>query len=148
MAKKAKNKKLPPFLGQKQGIVHLKAKNDDQKTQKRTKKHNYEQKNTKKGRDVNLFKTEAGELVDGEFFTHLFYMKNWCKKFQVIQEAYSRICIKIVTKQHADFHQDQQVIIKANKKVMSDNCHVEFKIVDEIKPLKSGKYLYTISKIT
>jgi len=48
------------------------------------------------GREVNLFKTVDGSLVDGEFFSHLFYFKDWVKNFQVIQKTYQLIEIYIV----------------------------------------------------
>ena len=33
------------------------------------------------------------------------------------------------------------------KKVMGDDCRVEFEIVDDIPQLKSGKFRYTISEV-
>ena len=48
------------------------------------------------GRDVDLFINNRNELIDGEYFTHLFYLKDWVKAFQVIQEEYKEIKILVV----------------------------------------------------
>ena len=49
------------------------------------------------GRVVDIFKNEKGELIDGEYFTHLFYFKENVKKFQVVQEKTNEIYIYLVT---------------------------------------------------
>ena len=97
-----------------------------------------------KGRVVNLFKTKAGDLIDGEFFTHEFYLKDWVGKFQVVQKDYELIEIKIVGEKNK---KDMQKIEKDIKKVMGQNCNVKWEFVDEIEPTKEGKYLYTVSEV-
>jgi phenylacetate-CoA ligase len=36
------------------------------------------------GRNVDVFRKRDGTLIDGEYFTHLLYFKNWVQKFQVV----------------------------------------------------------------
>lgn len=96
------------------------------------------------GREVNIFKTKRGELIDGEFFTHLFYFRNWVKKFQIIQKDYNFILIKIV----GNKNKKEMLKIEENiKKVMGKNCQIKWQFLKQIKPLKSGKFLYTISEV-
>lgn len=47
------------------------------------------------GRTVNLFLTKDGKKVDGEYFTHLFFGYDNIKQFQLIQEQYDEIHIKL-----------------------------------------------------
>jgi len=101
-----------------------------------------------KWREVNIFKTKDNRKIDGEFFTHLFYFKPWCKQFQVIQEDYNLIRIKIVTIwKSGTYENDRQSIEMDIKKVMWMDCKVVFEALEYIPPTKSGKFLYTISNI-
>ncbi len=98
------------------------------------------------GRDVHLFRTSNGTNIDGEYFTHLFYFKNWVKKFQVVQKTHNIIEIKIVQRETPpaeDISQIEQNI----RIVMGANCRINWLFPDIIPPLKSGKYLYTISEL-
>lgn len=98
------------------------------------------------GRNVNMFKTEDKKLIDGEYFTHLIYNIEWIKKFQIVQKKYELIEIKIV-KNFDELQNDLKNIEKGVKKVMGNHCIVKFNFVDEIQPLKSGKFLYTICEL-
>lgn len=98
------------------------------------------------GRDVNLFKTNEGVLIDGEYFTHLLYYKNWIVKFQVVQKEFDFIKIYIILSDEKS-ESDMKEIVDKIKTVMGEDCKVEFEFVDDIEPLKSGKYLYTVSEI-
>lgn len=101
-----------------------------------------------RGREVNIFKTTTGDKIDGEFFTHLFYHKAWCAKFQVIQEELEKITIRIVKTTKRKLSENEINDIESPiKKVMGNNCKINWEFLDNIDPLKSGKYLYTISKI-
>lgn len=97
-----------------------------------------------RGRDVNLFKTRKGDLVDGEYFTHLFYLKNWVERFQVVQKDYDLIEIKIVGNKDK---KEMKKIERGIKVAMGKDCKIKWEFVLEIKPTKSGKYLYTVSEI-
>lgn len=102
-----------------------------------------------RGRDVNIFKNADGDLVDGEYFTHLFYLKPWCTQFQVVQEEVNRIVIHLVlhTEHESQFREEQAELEKAIHKIMDPDCRVEWNMVETIDTTASGKYLYTISKV-
>lgn len=103
-----------------------------------------------RGRDVSLFKTRDGTLIDGEYFTHLFYGKSWCRQFQVIQQTYDHILINIVPAPglEADMQRDQAELTHDARAVLGDEARVEFRLVDEIPPNASGKFAYTLSEVT
>jgi phenylacetate-CoA ligase len=99
------------------------------------------------GRETNHFKTKKGEIIYGEYFTHLFYMRTGIKKFQVVQQDYDNVKVFIVPDGQVN-NEELQDIENKIKFVIGQDCKVEFDFVDEIQPIKSGKYLYTISKVT
>lgn len=102
------------------------------------------------GRSADMFKTRDGTLVDGEYFTHLLYFKNWVQKFQAIQKDYSEIVFKII-KNPSDFQPNQEElneIVAKCRLVMGNDCKVIFEFVNEIPPITSGKYRYTISEVS
>lgn len=101
-----------------------------------------------KGRVIDIFTAADCAKVDGEFFTHLFYVESQVKQFQVIQHSIENIEIKVV------FYDDVRDInniferIRANVlKVMGENVNVDFKIVNDIPVSASGKRIYTISHV-
>jgi len=101
------------------------------------------------GRETDIFKTKSGNYIPPEFFIHIVgvvYNKGSIKKFQVIQKSLEYILIKIVLEASPDEDMLYK-IIKSIKKVMGENCKVEFEFVDEIRSNKSGKYRYTVCEI-
>lgn len=98
-----------------------------------------------RGREVSLFKTEDGTLVDGEYFTHLFFHKKWVKQFQVVQTDYDRITINLVA--DTPDNPEMLVIEKDIREVMGSSCRIEWILKEHIAPSPSGKYLYTISQL-
>lgn len=98
------------------------------------------------GRDVSLFKKKDGSMIDGEYFTHLFYGRAWCEKFQVIQKGFEKIEIHVI-KRFDIVLKDRDDIDGAIKKVMGNDCKIIWKERKEIPPLKSGKYIYTYSEM-
>lgn len=103
------------------------------------------------GRGMETFKTIKNKIVPSEYFIHIigvvFNKKNsWIKKFQIIQKEYNLIEIKII-KNYDELKDDLTNIEDGIKKVMGEDCEVRFSFVDEIKPLKSGKFLYTICEL-
>lgn len=99
------------------------------------------------GRITDHFIKKDGTIVHGEYFTHLFYFKNWIKSFQVIQEDYERIRILIVRQMDenpVDIEDIQSKVIL----VMGKNCRVEWEFVQDIPKTATGKYLYTKSLIS
>ena len=98
------------------------------------------------GRTVDIFLTKEGEKVDGEYFTHLIYFKDWVQQFQFIQEELELIKVKIQANGEPPTNNLKEIEEKI-RFVMGQSCRVEFEFVDDIPPYSSGKYRYTISKV-
>lgn len=98
------------------------------------------------GRTVDIFRNKNGELIDGEYFTHLFYFRKNIQQFQVIQEKIDKIKINLVTlnKQQLDTEVEEEFTDKI-RKAMGEECNVNFNYVSKIEPSPSGKIRYTIS---
>ena len=100
------------------------------------------------GRVVDVFTNEEGDLIDGEYFTHLFYFKDNIKKFQVVQEELNGIVINLVTINNQKLNPKiEKEISEKIKLVMGENCKVNYHYKSDIDPSISGKFRYTISKI-
>jgi len=102
------------------------------------------------GREMSVFKTKEGKIIPGEFFIHFIgvvFNKNIISKFQVIQREYNLIEIKVVLRNKKRQEESKLDIERSIKKVMGKGCEVKWNFVKDIEPTKSGKYLYTISKI-
>jgi len=105
------------------------------------------------GRVMDVFRTKEGRVVPGEYFIHFIGVvlnKGIIKKFQVIQEKENLIIVKLVLDKKESFvenKKDFDEITEKIKLVMGENTKVEYKLVDDILPTKSGKYRYTISNV-
>jgi len=102
------------------------------------------------GRNVDVFKNIKGDLIDGEYFTHLIYFKDYIKKFQVIQEKEDYIIVKLVLDNEESFiknKKDFDDIKDKIKLVMGNSIEIKYILVNDILPTTSGKYRYTISKV-
>jgi len=102
------------------------------------------------GRHMEVFKTKNGKIIPAEFFIHFIgvvYNEGYIKKFQVVQKDYDQIVIKAVIDNLQKFNESKTKIVNSIRKVMGQNCRVDFELVDEIQLSNSGKYLYTISEI-
>ncbi len=98
------------------------------------------------GRITDHFRKKDGTVVHGEYFTHLFYFKDWIKKFQVIQKDYDLVEVKIVL----DGEKDEKDIYEIEKKikvVMGSGCKVKFLFVDGIEEGANEKYRFTVCEI-
>ncbi len=100
------------------------------------------------GRIIDIFKNEKGDLIYGDYFTHLFYFRENIKIFQIVQEKINRIDVNIVTLNGKPFTSTTENEFKGKiRVVMGKNCKVYFNYVSDINPSRSGKFIYTISKI-
>lgn len=102
------------------------------------------------GRHIEVFHTRDGTAVPGEFFIHfvgVVYNNNCVKRFQVVQKDYDHIVIRAVVLDAAKLAECRKDLVDAIKKVMGADCRVDFEYVDDIQPLSSGKYLYTVSEV-
>lgn len=98
------------------------------------------------GRVTDHFALRNGTTIHGEYFTHLFYLKDWVEKFQVIQEDYGTIRILLIPASEV-IQADQEAIESKIKLVMGSEIKVIWEIVDDIQKTPSGKYIYTRSLV-
>jgi phenylacetate-CoA ligase len=99
------------------------------------------------GRNVDMFVKKDGTIIDGEYFTHLLYFRDWVKKFQVVQRGYSSILYRIVKYKGEPRPAELEEINQKTKIVMGDDCEIEFEFLNDIPTSSSGKYRYTISEL-
>ena len=100
------------------------------------------------GRTTGMFVNKSGNIIDSAYFRSLLFYKDWILKYQIIQEDYSCIVFKIIKFSKYIPTQDELNKIKDNvRKIMGNNCKVQFDFKKHINPLKNGKYLYTINNI-
>lgn len=98
------------------------------------------------GRITDHFSKKDGTIIHGEYFTHLFYLKDWVKAFQIIQEDYKRIRILVVLQSNISDSEKKDIENKT-RLVMGTDCNIIWDFVEEIPKTKSGKYLYTKSRV-
>ena len=106
------------------------------------------------GRSTSVFRNLAGDIISPEYFIHLLGVvlnhKRLIKRFQVIQEELDLVIVKLVL-DHTGENARDDLLTNIREKiqlVMGSTTLVEFAIVGEIAPSASGKYLYTVSKIS
>lgn len=96
------------------------------------------------GRTLGFFKLKDGTLKHTHFIVQQMFFKDWIKKFQLIQKDYKNILIKVEGEKNK---QGQNEVTELIKEFMGSDCEITWEFVKKIKPSKSGKYLYTISKV-
>jgi len=99
------------------------------------------------GRNVDAFRTSAGGLIDGEYFTHLLYFRDWLSKFQIVQKSPRHLVYKIVLNGSKPPSEDLEEICQKSRFVLGEELQVDFEYLDSIAPGASGKYRYTISEV-
>jgi phenylacetate-CoA ligase len=99
------------------------------------------------GRNMDVFKTRDGALIDGGYFTRLMFFKPWVEKFQVIQKSYASILFRIKKSEDSYEPEDLTDITSRTQLVMGKDCRVDFEFVDDIPASPSGKFRYILSEI-
>jgi phenylacetate-CoA ligase len=94
------------------------------------------------GRNVDMFLGPEGQMVDGEYFTHLMYFRPWLRQFQVVQRAPDEVVFR--TSGEEVPAADREEIETKTKAVLGPGCAVVFERVGTIEPSASGKLRYTI----
>jgi phenylacetate-CoA ligase len=106
--------------------------------------------NSIEGREIQLFRTKEGTVISAGFMIMLIgiiFNEGNIYKFQVVQKEYDLVVIKAVLEVEQGFDASRQKIEGAIKKVMGEECRIEWQFVEDIEHLKSGKYLYSISEV-
>lgn len=99
------------------------------------------------GRTSDFFINTNKEKVHGEYFTHLFYGKNWVKNFQVVQKKTDAIELNLSVDKEIFNEIELDDIKDKIRLVMGKDCHIQTNFLKKIPPTKSGKYRYTISEV-
>src|SRR5207248_2944541 len=99
------------------------------------------------GRSVDAFRKRDQTLVDGEYFTHLLYFRSWIGKFQVVQKSYEHIVFRLMRLNGEPPRTELQEIAAGARRVLGADCRVDFELVDQLPPHRSGKHRYTISEV-
>ena len=94
------------------------------------------------GDHVHLF-VKCSPIDSPHFIVQQLFFKNWVKKFQIIQKDYDLIIIRLVGTKNSEMNEIENRI----RILMGKNCKVQWDFVKEIKPTKSGKYLYTVCEV-
>jgi phenylacetate-CoA ligase len=101
------------------------------------------------GRITEHFIRKDGTIIPAEYFIHLLgvvFNKGSIKKFQVIQEEYSKIRIRLIPNDKLlDF--EKKNIEEKIRLLMMNDCKIIWDFVDDIPKTKSGKYIYTKSLV-
>jgi phenylacetate-CoA ligase len=99
-----------------------------------------------KGRTSDFIVDSKGNLVHGEYFTHLFYGLKGVQQFQLIQEDINNITLRILPRN--DFTvSDLNPVIDKIKICLGKNVEVVINICMSSFVEQSGKFRFTISKI-
>lgn len=99
------------------------------------------------GRSTDILRSASGDMVHGEYFTHLFYGRNDITRFQVRQVALNHIILKYVSRSELP----SDYICEIEKKIQSQfdkNTHVDIIRCDNIDVPRSGKHRFTISDLS
>jgi phenylacetate-CoA ligase len=98
------------------------------------------------GRQSDTIRTATGNLVHGEFFTHLLYGADGVREFQFVQETLTHYTLRLVadrarTAQHEDRWRREML------SVLGGDVALRIDYVDSIPVLPSGKRKFTLSLV-
>lgn len=99
------------------------------------------------GRSSDFLTAMDGTLVHGEFFTHLFYGLDSVSKFQFVQESISNTVINVVPLRPEN-RDNLESVVDATRRILGDATQVQLNWCDEIPATSSGKFRFTISKVS
>jgi phenylacetate-CoA ligase len=105
------------------------------------------------GRSMESFVTADGAVVSPIYLitsVGTAFEPEMVKKFQIVQEDYSRVTLKIVLRAGVAQDKIERDIDAVSAKicgVMGQDCRVVPEFVEDIPPTQSGKYLYTVCKL-
>lgn len=102
------------------------------------------------GRVTDIFYTATGERIYGGLFTRHFYGKEWVAQFQIVQQAYDHLVVRVVPAGVVDsrtLKTETAELVAAFQGFMGSDCRVDVEIVDSIDVGPTGKRRYTISHV-
>jgi phenylacetate-CoA ligase len=103
------------------------------------------------GREMSAIRTNLNKIIPAEFFIHFIgvvHNDSGISKFQVIQKKIDYLEINVVIKNLDRFDKEKKNIEKSIKLEFGDSdCFIKWNIVNQIDPLKNGKYEYVRSEV-
>lgn len=102
------------------------------------------------GREATVFHTKDGKVVSGLLFVHYLGVvlnKGYLRKVQLVQKDYDQVLVRVAVNDEKAFEDSKQEIIDLIHHVLSPDTKVSWEILDDIPPLPSGKFMYTVSEI-
>ena len=99
------------------------------------------------GRSTDLIRTAGGDLVHGEFFTHLFYGRHDILQFQVQQVSLDRLIVRYIPT-NASQPPSLSEAVEQIRDRMGQSVHIEIRACREIPLLPSGKRRFTVSDVS
>ena len=98
------------------------------------------------GRSTATFRTRAGTLIHGGYFTQQFYNVIGVNQFQLIQETFERCVLKLVI--NAQWQETTgDLLVEKIQDTLGPDIVVTVEFVEEIPLSASGKREFTISKV-
>jgi len=98
------------------------------------------------GRILDALSTPEGKHIPGEFFPHLMKDFQGIHRFQIIQETSKSLTVKLVTPEGL-LDSDLARLKMEIRKIMGDNCNINYEFLDDIPLTRTGKHRVTISRI-
>jgi phenylacetate-CoA ligase len=100
------------------------------------------------GRRTDVILSPSGKLLHGEFFTHLFYKLDGVRQFQVVQESQRELVIFIEPRSSFHYGQASEFLTNVIRQHGDPDFEIEVKVVNKIPPSSSGKFRFTVSKLS
>lgn len=99
------------------------------------------------GRQIDVLVSKKGDLIFAPFVSFSsFLMETKIKQYQIIQETYDKLIIKLVVdKEYSE--KETKCIRELMHNLFGEDINIQFEFVDSIPVAKSGKYRYVISKV-
>ncbi len=99
------------------------------------------------GRVSDFFIAADGTRVHGEYFTHLFYGVPQVKRFQFVQESLELVTIRLVSDE-PELDAYVRPAIDKTREILGGNVDVKIERCEAIPPTASGKFMFTISRVS
>lgn len=99
------------------------------------------------GRKVDYLYSNKKEKLSPHIFTNLMWKFNYFKQFQLIQEDYTKLTLKLVYKENIETEKIEELLVSNIKELLGDLTVLEIVRLKNIPIEPSGKRKYIISKI-
>ena len=99
------------------------------------------------GRVLSIIKTKSGIILPGEYFPHLIKDFDEVSGYQVVQENYDEVIVRIILRNGAKKSESMQLLCEVIQKKLNYELQVKIEFVEYLEKTLSGKTLPVISRI-